>query len=298
MSYSEALTTTSDAWLARRDPRLKLVWLTAISLASVLVDSTPALLLLCGATLIVALALGWSARTWLFVGGLLLTVVWGTILSQAMFYTVEPRTRIVTIVPEFSVGRFSFAGLSLYREGAAYGLLQSSRIVAVMLAGLSVCLSTSPERLLAALAWLRVPSAVSFMTVAALRFLPTIADQWSTVRRSARLRGYRPRLWQLGNGVWDSWRTEAALLVPVIAAALRRAATLATSLTTRGFDAARPRTIYPVLKMTRGEHVALLLLFAGCLLLAGLKSAYWLSVAGLVRIPALATCYEFARDWL
>jgi energy-coupling factor transport system permease protein len=285
-------------WLARCDPRLKLAWLTAISLVSVLVDSTTALLLLCGTTLIVSLALGWSARTWLFIGGLLLTVVWGTILSQAMFYTVEPRTRILTLVPGFSIGRYSFEGLSLYREGAAYGLLQSSRIVAVMLAGLSVCLSTSPERLLAALAWVRVPSAVSFMTVAALRFLPTIADQWSTVRRSARLRGYRPRLWQLGAGVWKSWRTEAALMVPVIAAALRRAATLATSLTTRGFDAARPRTIYPELRMNIGEQVVLAILFAGCVLLAALKSAYWLSVAGLVRIPALATCYEFARDWL
>jgi energy-coupling factor transporter transmembrane protein EcfT len=131
-----------------------------------------------------------------------------------------------------------------------------------------------------------------------LGFLPTIADQWGTVRRSARLRGYRPRLWQLGTGVWHSWRTEAALLVPVIAAALRRAATLATSLTTRGFDAARPRTIYPVLRMNSGEQGALVLLFTGCLLLAALKSAYWLSVAGLVRIPALATCYEFARNWL
>ena len=56
-------------------------------------------------------------------------------------------------------------------------------MLAVMLAGLTVCLTTSPEGLLAVLAWLRVPAAISFMTVAALRFLPTFIDEWTTVRR-------------------------------------------------------------------------------------------------------------------
>ena len=74
----------------------------------------------------------------------------------------------MTLVPSFSILEYVFPGLIFYREGAAYGLLQSSRIVAMTLAGMTVCLSTSPERLLAALAWLRVPSAVSFMAVAAL----------------------------------------------------------------------------------------------------------------------------------
>ncbi len=224
---------------------MKIVWLVVVSLAAVVVDSTAALLILCGLALVVAVSLGWSRGTWLVVGGILLTVAWGTVFSQALFYPVEPRTPIVTLVPSFSILEYVFPGLIFYREGAAYGLLQSSRIVAMTLAGMTVCLSTSPERLLAALAWLRVPSAVSFMAVAALRFLPTVADQWATVRRSCQLRGYQPRLWQVGRGVWASWKTELALLVPVVAAALRRASTLATSLTARGYDAGQPRTIFP-----------------------------------------------------
>ena len=32
--------------------------------------------------------------------------------------------------------------------------------------------------------------------------------------------------------------------------------------------------------------------------LAVLKSLYWLSVSGTVKIPALACWYDFARDWL
>jgi energy-coupling factor transport system permease protein len=171
-------------------------------------------------------------------------------------------------------------------------------MVAVMLAGLTTCLTTSPERLLAALAWLRVPSAISFMTVAALRFLPTFIDEWATVRRSRQLRGYRARLWHVGSGAFASWGSEIAVLVPVVAAALRRAGTLATAITARGFDATRPRTIYPKISMTPVERTITVVLWLAIVGLAVLKSLYWLSVSGTVKIPALARWYEFARDWL
>ncbi|HVU88562.1 MAG TPA: energy-coupling factor transporter transmembrane component T [Pirellulales bacterium] len=298
MSYVSSVGASRRTWLAECDPRLKLSWLATVSLASVLVDSRVALLTLCGVALVVAATAGWSTRTWLTVGTALVLVAWGTVLSQAMFYVGEPRTPIVTLVPAFDLGNYRFPGLALFREGAAYGLIQSARMVAVMLAGLTTCLTTSPERLLAALAWLRVPSAISFMTVAALRFLPTLIDQWATVRRSRQLRGYHARLWHIGQGALTSWRTELAILVPVVAAALRRAGMLATALTARGFDAARPRTIYPAIAMTPFERVAVTVLWALSVGLALLKSVYWLSVSGTAEFPALVRWYEFARDWL
>jgi energy-coupling factor transport system permease protein len=168
----------------------------------------------------------------------------------------------------------------------------------MMLAGLSVCLSTSPERLLAALAWLRVPSAVNFMAVAALRFLPTIADEWSTVRDSCRLRGYRPRLVGVGRETWRSWRIEAALLVPVIAASLARAQRLATALTVRGFDATQPRTIYPAMVMSNPDRLLMAVLVGLCIGLSLAKSLFWLAVAGVARFEVLAPLYELTRDWL
>ena len=138
--------------------------------------------------MIVAAGLVWNRRTVLVVGGVALLVVWSTVFSQAMFFAGEPRTPVFTLVPELRWGPMAFPGVRLYREGAWYGLLQSSRMVATMLAGLTVCLSTSPERLLAALVWLRMPAALSFMAVAALRLLPVLVDEWSTVRAACLLR--------------------------------------------------------------------------------------------------------------
>ncbi len=297
MSYASPSTSAPESWLVALDPRVKLAWLATVSLAGVLLDGAIALAVLCALALVVALALRWDRRTWLIVGAPVLAVAWGTMLSQAMFYAGEPRTAIVTLLPEGSIGGLHFPGLRLYREGFFYGLVQSLRMIAVMLAGLSVCLSTSSERLLAALTWTGVPEAIGFMSVAALRFLPTMIDQWSTVRRSCRLRGFRPQYFGVRN-LLRTLRVELMLLVPVVASALRRASTLATSITVRGFDATRPRTLYPPLAISKIEATALVALTTVILGLATLKSLYWLAVGEQFRVSALQPLYDFVGRWL
>jgi energy-coupling factor transport system permease protein len=299
MSYVELLSARDDTWMARRDPRLKLAWLITVSLAAILIDSTGGLVTLFVASLLVSVNVGWTPRVWLIVTGILLAVAWGTMLSQAMFYPANPDIPpLVTLIRPFTIGPVDFPGVQLHWQGAVYGLVQSLRMNAMMLAGLSVCLSTGPERLLAALIWLRVPTAVGFMAVAALRFLPTMVDQWATVRRSCQLRGYRPHLASFGRGAWQSWKIEAALLVPVVAAALRRAGVLATSLTARGFDATMPRTRYPALQMTRLEACLVALLIGLAVSLSTVKSLYWLATGGFYDSAALAPLCDFARQWL
>lgn len=262
------------SWLARRDPRLKLVWLGALSLASVLVESRTGLYALFGASLAVALAARLSLRTWFVIVVILGTIAWGTVLSQALFFLGDRTTPHITLVAPRTIGHFEFSGLHLWRDGAMFGLLQSLRLLAVSLAGIAVCLSTSPQRLLAALVALRVPVAVSFMSIAALRFLPTILTEWATVRRACRLRGYRPQAWR---APWSTLQMETALIAPVVAASLRRAATLATSLSARGFDATRPRTTYPALRMTPIDRALLCLLIASAVALSAQTSYHWLT---------------------
>lgn len=296
MIGTEFFSPRRQTWLARRDPRLKLAWLLTVSLASVVVDSSAALLLLFAVTLLAALALGWRVQTWLAVGTILAAIAWATVLSQALFYPGDPRTVLLEIVRSRSLFGWEFPGVILYREGAFYGLVQSLRLLAMTLAGLTVCLSTGPQQLLAALVTLRVPVAVGFMSVAALRFLPTILQEWLIVRRTSRLRGYGPR-W-IGAGLLRTLKTEVALLVPVIAAALRRAATLATSLTARGFDATAPRSVYPAMAFTRSERVALGGLASIAVALSSLKSLYWLVAGGYLTQAALDPLCDFVGRWL
>lgn len=280
-------------WLTRLDPRVKLAWLAWVSTLSIVLDSTPALATLFVVATLPVTAIRMRPTAWLVVLGLLLTLVWSTLLSQALFYAELPRTVLVRLIPPFEWNGRTWSGLSLSREGALYGLEQSLRLLAVMMAGLIVCLSTSPERLLAALGRLRVPVAIGFTTVTALRFLPLLADELSTVRRARRLRGYGQH-----RAARFSLRGERSLFYPVLAAGLRRATTLAASVASRGFDPLGRRTCYPALRL-RGVEWFLLAALAGTwIALVAMKLLYWLYLAELYYRPSLRGLYDVARLWL
>jgi len=285
-------------WLTGLDPRLKLVWLACVSAASVLLDAPAALAVLFAFGLALASGVRISPRRWVVVVALLAAIAWSTLLSQAIFYSAVPRTTLATLIPPFEIGRWQFAGLRLYREGAWHGLAQSLRMLAVTVTGLVVCHSTSPERLLAALVRMKVPVAVGFMVSTALRFLPLLASEYSMVRQARRLRGYRIHPLRRGRGLVAAARGELSLMVPILGSAVRRAAALSTSVTSRGFDPQAPRTFYPPLQMRRSERVGIFALLGACGLLVATKTVYWLYVAELYYHPALRNIYDFARRWL
>ena len=288
-------------WLAAADPRLKLAALVWLSVLSVLVDSLPALVGLLAVGAVAAGGLRMRPRGWLAVLGVLAAVAWGTVLSQSIFYAEAPRTLLVALVPEWQVGDWTFPGVRLYREGAVHGLAQSLRTLSVMLLGLAVCLSTSPERLLAALVRCRVPVAVAFIAVTALRFLPTLLGEWAMVRAARRLRGYRfpwkrPLQWFFA--VPRAIFSAAGGLFPVLSGALRRAETLAASVSSRGFDPAARRTHYPPLRMRPAERMLLAGLFLTAAAVVTAKSLFWLYLADAYYHPALRPLYQAVRDWL
>ncbi len=276
------------------DPRFKLALLFWISLLSVLIDAPRSLAALAALALLLLTGLRMRWQAWGVIAGLLLAVAWGTVLSQAVFYGQWPRHAPVTFVPAGSLWGWEHAGLHFYAEGARYGLMQSLRMVAVMLTGLSVCLSTSPERLLVAFAWLRLPTALSFTTVAALRFLPLALADWSTVRQARRLRGAGQR----GQGVWRRVTAEVSLMLPVMVSLVRRAGSLADSITLRGFDPVRRRTAFPPLRFRRFERLLLVLLAVSFVLVAGAKLLFWMYQADLYYQSQLRWVYDFVRRHL
>lgn len=275
----------SHQWLERLDPRFKLAIVAWVSTLGVLCDSTPSLVVLTLVALLFASGLRWTGRGGLFVLGMLVAIAWGTVLSQGLFYAASPRTALVTFIKPREWHGWSFPGLELYQEGMTYGLKQSLRMISVTLAGLTVCLSTGPERLFAALAKLRVPAAIGFMTVTALRMLPLLAAEYTVTRQARRLRGGRGRF-------------EVALLLPVLASALRRASALAISVSARGFDPSSKRTYYPPLRTSTRERWLLLMLAAVWLVVVTATFLNWLSLAGLYHRPEWQSLYRFVRHWL
>ena len=91
---------------------------------------------------------------------------------------------------------------------------------------------------------------------------------------------------------------ETGTLLPVLAASLRRAETLATSVTSRGFDPTAKRTFYPELKLSLGQWWVFLVLGALWLGIAGTKLLYWLYLAEIYYHTSLRGLYDLARRWL
>lgn len=268
------------------DPRYRLGMVACVGVLALCLEGAPALAAVALPAALLALAqprmAGWRLR---FLAALAL-LVWSTALSQGLFYAVPPRTPLVVLLDRPPV--------AIWREGVVHGLVQSLRFVAVLGAGLALALSTSPDRLLAALLALRVPYGLALMGATAVRFLPLVGAELVAVRQARARRG-RP-IWDRSPWAW--LRLEAALLRPVLARAIRRARALAESLETRGFHPTAPRAVVTPMRATLAERVGLwtLVVVSGAAVVA--RVLYALYGAELLYVPALRGLYAFVRAYL
>jgi len=265
------------------DPRLKFLLLLMAGTLAVILNSVAALCLLglaCGASLAVSgLSPAWRMRGFVIV----LAIVWSTVLSQSLFYGQQPRT------PFFEMGPLVF-----WREGLQHGLLQSVRFIGISLAGIALALSTPPDRLLSAMQKLGIPSGLCFLTVTALRFVPTVGDELLAVRAARRHRcgditSRHP---------WTMLKTELSLLMPVLARSLRRARALAESMHIRGFDPQAIRTNRQAIVWTTRDTVVLSTTLTAFCLICATKAVYLLYTLDVAYLPELRTIYGWTRDWL
>lgn len=265
------------------DPRLRILLVVGTGLLAISLEHAFALTLLTLTAGCAALASGlpaqWRMRTLIIV----LAIIWPTVLSQALFYGEQPRTAVVAMGP-----------LTLWREGMMHGLVQSLRFVSVALAGVALAIATPPEKLMIGLQRLGIPSGLCFLTVTALRFIPTVGAETLWVREARRHRG-RP-VWRRRPLAW--LQVELGLMRPILARTLRRSRALAASMDTRGFDPTAKqmgrRTIH-----WQTSDTALALLAAGlCSAVVGSRVTYWLYTLDLAYHPRLRWVYGLVRDWL
>lgn len=265
------------------DPRTKLGLLACVGLLAVTLESPVALGVLALTAGLPLLTLRLPPRWWLRGLGGLLLVVWSTVLSQGIFYSDLPRVALVELGP-----------VTIWREGVLWGLAQSLRFVATLLAGSAVAASTPPASLYAALLELRVPYALAFLSTTALRAVPqTARAAWQV--RQARARRGRPS-WQRSPWAW--LKLEVAMLRPVVAESLRRARALAESLDARGFDPSHPRASRTPLRFAAWEPP---LLAAAALLTLGLMTLrvlFLLYTAEALYVPGWRPLYGAIRAWM
>ena len=265
------------------DPRLRILLVAATGLVAISLDHALALGILTVISGVCALASGlpsrWRFRTVLIV----LTIIWPTVLSQAIFYGEQPRTAVIALGP-----------LTIWREGMMHGLVQSLRFVSVSLAGVALAISTPPEKLLLGLQRLGIPSGLCFLTVTALRFIPTVGSEALWVREARRHRG-RP-IWRRRPYAW--LQIELGLMRPILARALRRSRALAASMDVRGFDPSIARTGRGALAWRMSDTCIAVVAATACVAVISVRLTYLLYTLDVAYHPNLRWVYGLARDWL
>ncbi|NOZ23946.1 MAG: energy-coupling factor transporter transmembrane protein EcfT [Planctomycetes bacterium] len=284
-----------ETFFHRLDPRVKVFLLLFVATVTITIDSPATLLGL----FLLSVAATASARLSIdrikVIAGMVTLTVWGTMLSQAIFYGQFPRTVALTIIPKgLPILGTLTGGIYLYREGFLYGAVQSLRFSTAMCFGLLVCWTTDPRDLLLGLKRLRVPYGLSFMTVTALRFIPVIIAEAATVLAAARLRAFRP--FRVGlRSMGAAW---LSILRPIFGNCLRRASTLALSVQSRAFDPTQPRTDFHQIRFRAADYVLLVSMWVALAGILGAKLLYGLYVSEVYYTAELRPLYEFVRHFL
>lgn len=227
--------------------RTKLCLLFIFAILTITIDNPRTLFILFSLTLGLHLAAKTSFYKWQVLAVLILLGIWGSMISQSLFFAQTPRTPLlVLITPDLPyLGKLT-GGLAIYREGLIYGAVQGLRSSIMLTLGLLVCWTSDPRQLLRALTSWKLSPQLAFMLVTALRFLPVLAAETGEVLTALRLRS-------------NSETNRKSIMShlpyianPLLARCLRRAQTLALSVVSRGFflSGAKTGDSWPTLERT------------------------------------------------
>jgi energy-coupling factor transport system permease protein len=213
--------------LAARNPVLKLAAATAPTVALVATTDvvTPAVVL---AVLLVALPFSGVALV------RLLRRAWLLLVGAATVGLVN------ALVGSTTSGRalFDAGPLHLTTGSAQVGLGITLRVLAIALPGVLVLAATDPVDLADSLVQqARTPARFAYGTLAALRLLPLLAEEWDTLTMARRARGI-----DAGRSPVAAVRLFASQVFALLVGAIRRGTRLATAMDARGFDSGLRRT--------------------------------------------------------
>ncbi len=179
-------------------------------------------------------------------------VMWSTMLTQAIFYSAEPRTVMFTLVSHNARVLGGLTGdICLYREGFMYGAAQSLRFCTMIAAGVVFCRTTSAGEMLEGMTAIRIPYIMAFMTVTAVNFVPVVFDELQSVRLAMSMRGGKLLEANPFRTVGNIFR----LMRPLIVNCFRRSGTIALAVQSRAFD---PSASHSRLMEPRGFFEALI----------------------------------------
>jgi energy-coupling factor transport system permease protein len=273
------------------DVRIKMAIGFAISVLVVLVDTLTSLSTCAVIGLLCFILCFPNRKQIVLVSVTTIMIVWGLMFSQGLFYAMEPRYAVITLLEPNPIFKY---GLKIYAQGLQYGSIQSFRIIAATLTGFAICFSTESDQFLKGLLAVKIPFSLSFMAVSAIRFIPVVAQEIGTVRNAMQLKGYRP----FKCGLKDTVNSEISALRPILAGTIRRSEEIALSIQTRGFSMDAKRSSWIERHFSFYEKLSLLGMLAIMTVIITCKLLFWMYQWEFFYLAQLRPLYGFVRTWL
>jgi len=262
--------TPGESWPHRLDPRVKLLGLTLLAVAAVLLEDWRLLALLWLLTLFhfAAARVPWAKARYLWFSFPILFLALG--LSQGIFYHRPQSEELFCLLDEegFLFGRWwlpwisdalgRFPGkVAFYAEGFRWGTRQSLRCVMLLTAGLGVAMTTHPSAVLAALRRVRLPFELALLVAMTLRFVPLILSRAGESVAAQRARGLDWKKLSAPRKLAAGWRSVRTVLFSTLQTA--RETALAMDLKACRAPGIKP-TELDDLRMRRADWLALVVL--------------------------------------
>jgi len=245
---------SSDSMIHRLDPRTKVIWLVLVTFLAIIIRDPLSLLLLFSITLIILFLVRMSAEKIKQILLLYILIIIGATLSQALFYVPKEglSTSIITLVsPDMLLIGLITGGISLSLEGAVYGCIQSLRILAMLNTSVILVMTSPLNRIIIGLRQMGVPSTLAFMLATAVRFVPTIMEEYKMICNAQRARGLISSAHPI--------RFFEFTFTPLILNSVRRCTQLALAAESRCFGSEVCRTAYIELSFTVLDFISLIL---------------------------------------
>ena len=230
--------------IKRLDPRVKLFLPILFSSAALAATSLYALL-----SFLLMLAIILPA------GGIKISYIWKKLRS--LFSLIAILFVLQCLFNRKGIVLFSISNIPLVTDsGIRAAVTVSARLLIVILSSLIIATGETRDYLLS-FSSLGIPYEISFMVLAAMRFLPLLREEAKDVFNAAQMRGMRIKK----AGLKRQIRAYVSIIIPVVAGAISRSEQLSIAMEARGFRSMPKRTSMRHLKMKVSDRIYLATVF-------------------------------------
>ncbi|MEM2904871.1 MAG: energy-coupling factor transporter transmembrane component T [Candidatus Bathyarchaeia archaeon] len=156
------------------------------------------------------------------------------------------------------VSGYFYSGMGLTAATVTFALSMTLRFLTLMMAFSLFFLTTAPDDLAMALEKLRVPHDFTFAFTSAIRFVPELAREVSSIMDAQKSRGLELE----GGSFMTRIRNYIPILVPMFVRSFERSLELAEAMEARAYGASETRTSLYELKLKPSDLAALILILA------------------------------------